>query len=499
MKTQVIILEPHDDIISTRDKMTWSKAARILLVFPDKRRILARTLDMVLIQRHAVSLGAQVGLVVRDPVVRENAADESIPVFRSTLEAQQINWRRGRGKVRKEFKHIGHVDLRKERVILHSSPPLWLEHVWVRAMVFLLGVLAVLAMMILVLPTAEVELHPRQEVQSIQLPVMTGKNVKTFNISGRIPWQTLTVTVSGSDHTSTTGSTTIPGEKAVGAVVFTNLTGQTVSIPAGTVVRALDGHGTGFVTLHNGSLLTGNNNSLRMDVEAIQGGSEGNISASSIQTVDGVLGLSVSVTNPEPLQGGTDCKSSSPATTDRKMLRSRLEKTLLDQANARLRNQIQKDDILLVQTMVVSHVGREEYNPGGVEPADQLALALELDVKAQILPADEVRKLAEAVLEAKLPAGMELIGRSLMVDAPETWKTTSDGDLQGILTVHQKSMPQIHAEELAEAIRGQRINQAAQWVENDVALEDQPVFRIKPGWWQRLPFLPFQISILTVQ
>ena len=66
MKTQLIPLETHDDLISIRDKMSWAKTPRILLVWPSKGQVGVRPLDLTLLRRHAVSLGAELGLVTRD-------------------------------------------------------------------------------------------------------------------------------------------------------------------------------------------------------------------------------------------------------------------------------------------------------------------------------------------------------------------------------------------------------------------------------------------------
>lgn len=63
MKTQVILLDAHDDVTSIRDKMSWAKTPRILLVYPHRSRNLGRLLDLRLIQRHAFILGAQLAIV----------------------------------------------------------------------------------------------------------------------------------------------------------------------------------------------------------------------------------------------------------------------------------------------------------------------------------------------------------------------------------------------------------------------------------------------------
>src|SRR3972149_3670349 len=92
MKTQIITLESHDDLISIRDRMSWAKTPRILLVWPKSERIPLRPLDLKVLQRHAASLGAQLGLVTRYRSLRREAQALGIPVFKSTGQAQRKPW-----------------------------------------------------------------------------------------------------------------------------------------------------------------------------------------------------------------------------------------------------------------------------------------------------------------------------------------------------------------------------------------------------------------------
>src|SRR5512138_1642491 len=90
MKTQIITLESHDDLISVRDRMSWAKTPRILLVWPKYEKITLRQVDLKVLQRHAASLGAQLGLVTRRRRVRVEAEALHIPVFESTGQGRRI-------------------------------------------------------------------------------------------------------------------------------------------------------------------------------------------------------------------------------------------------------------------------------------------------------------------------------------------------------------------------------------------------------------------------
>src|SRR5512143_1964020 len=92
MKTQIIALEAHDDFISVRDRMSWAKSPRILLVWPKYEKITLRGADLRILQQHAASLGAEMGVITRKGDVRRDAERFGIPVFRSAAAAQRGAW-----------------------------------------------------------------------------------------------------------------------------------------------------------------------------------------------------------------------------------------------------------------------------------------------------------------------------------------------------------------------------------------------------------------------
>src|SRR5512141_890960 len=144
MKTQIITLESHDDLISVRDRMSWAKTPRILLVWPKYEKVTLRQVDLKVLQRHAVSLGAQLGLVTRTRRVREDAEALKIPVFESTGQAQRVAWLEPR---RRKWTHRPpRKDLRAKRDQLPAGEAAWRAHPAVRVGALTLGVFSVLAL-----------------------------------------------------------------------------------------------------------------------------------------------------------------------------------------------------------------------------------------------------------------------------------------------------------------------------------------------------------------
>src|SRR5512141_707146 len=141
MKTQIITLESHDDLISVRDKLSWAKTPRILLVWPKYEKVTLRLLDLKVLQRHADSLGARLGLVTRRSNVRRDAESLGIPVFRSTTDAQKEAWPYAPPQRRHAAKNPPH-DLRRLRDSVYLKEASWRTSLAGRAMTFTVGVLA---------------------------------------------------------------------------------------------------------------------------------------------------------------------------------------------------------------------------------------------------------------------------------------------------------------------------------------------------------------------
>ncbi len=315
MKTQIITLESHDDLISVRDRMSWAKTPRILLVWPKYEKISIRQVDLKVLQRHAASLGAQLGLVTRARRVRADAEALHMPVFESTGQAQRLAWPALNAK--RLVRQAPRKDLRLEREQVSVKEEAWRTHPVTRVLAFLLGVSAVLVLVALFIPRAQITLHPKAKMQSVVLPVNANPAVKSVFITGSIPALEKRVLVEGEQSVIVTGEAVIPQSKAKGMAEFHNLTQQAVSIPAGTVVQTTDKQAVRFATTRAGELEAGVGKTLELPIEAMERGLSGNVDADTVQAIEGRLGLSLSVTNPEALTGGREIPSVQASDADR--------------------------------------------------------------------------------------------------------------------------------------------------------------------------------------
>jgi hypothetical protein len=103
MKLQIIQLEPYDDVISVRDRLSFIKAERALLLWPPTppgtTPILCRKLDIVLILREAARRGIWLALVADEPDIIDHARDLNISVFRDVRASQRKSWKKPLRKV----------------------------------------------------------------------------------------------------------------------------------------------------------------------------------------------------------------------------------------------------------------------------------------------------------------------------------------------------------------------------------------------------------------
>jgi hypothetical protein len=495
MKTQIITLESHDDLISVRDRMSWAKTPRILLIWPKYEKVTLRQVDLKVLQRHALSLGAQLGLVTRARRVRQDAEALKIPVFESTGQAQRVAWPKPR---RRKWSHRPpRKDLRAQRDQLSAGEGAWRAHPAVRVGALSLGVFSVLALVALFIPRAQVQLQPQSKVQSIVLPVNASPSVNSVFITGSIPAREKRVIVNGTHAVTVTGEGVIPQSKAKGVVVFRNLTQQLVTVPAGTIVRTADADGVRFVTTSDGEVHAGIGKTLEVPIEAVEGGLSGNVDADTIAVVEGRLGLSLSVTNPEPLEGGREIPSVQASDEDRVRVKDELMENLEEEARAQLAREMKAGDILFEDTFAVSQTLSEVYAPPPGAAGTKLTLTMQVEFSALYAAASDLTELAALALNASLPSSFSATSEALTVE-PVTKPVVSDsGSTRWTVRAERRIVQQINSVQVTQMIEGVRADSAQDLLKQNLPLEGPPEIRLSPSWWPWVPIVPFRISVVV--
>jgi len=494
MKTQVIQLDEHDDVISVRDRMSWSKTPRLLLVFPRHGRILARSLDLRLLKRHALDLGAQMALVTRSAEVRTVARELKIPVFATTVQAQRSAWPEP-GKFFRSERRASHTDLRRERRDGLPVEAAWRLRPAVRLGMFAAAVLSLLALLILFLPSATISLRPRSQTQKLVLKLSASQAETSVNLAGSLPAHTTTLVVEGSKTARATGSASVPDQAAKGVVRFRNLTTGPVGIPAGTIVRTAGSNAPRFATAADVVLAGGVGKTVDVPVQALVAGTRGNLPADSLVAIEGSLGLSLAATNPEATTGGSDRSTAAATAADRANLRLALLTDLRQKALLQLPQSLGDGDVIFPQSLAVDQVLSETYIPAEGQPGEDLTLTMQVQVRVQYARATDIQALAAAVMNASLPEGYAPRPEPITASVSSAPTTGSDGVSSWQLTAERAVYARLDPLLAARLVQGMSIRAAKQRLDQAMLLAAPAAVQPAPAWWPWLPWLSFRIAV----
>jgi hypothetical protein len=494
MKTQIITLESHDDLISVRDRMSWAKSPRILLVWPKFERVTLRPVDLRVLQSHALTLGAELGLVTRIPNVKRNAQGFHIPVFATAAEAQRAAWPPKPPKSPRR-QRSEKIDLRVMKAQSKVEEAKWRSHFIVRAGFFALGVLAVLTVAILFLPRTSIKLTPVSQTQLVMISVSANPGTESVYISGRVPAHQTSLLVTAAQTMAITSQGAVPNDKAEGIARFTNLTQNDLTIPAGTIVYTPGTDPLKFQTVNLTHLPGGSKKFVEVPIAAVAAGSSGNVAAGAIQAIDGSLALSASVTNPNPTTGGTDLSATEALDADRQHLHDTVMAALEHQAQQEISASIGAHDLLLTDTLKADAPAQEIYDPPAGQPGDTLKLTMSVNYSAQYVKADDLTRLAQSVLDASIPAGFVPEAATLQFSPTPPYTTDASGSTHFAMQSQRVLVHQIQPQQAIFLVRGLSPAQAKQILQSNLPLAAPPEIKTSPPWWPWLPLIPFRIDV----
>lgn len=498
MKTYLLQLEPYDDVISTRDKMTWSKAPRILLILPRRRKILQRRVDLALVQRMSRDLGAQLALVARDAEVRVNARELGIPVFRSPKAAQKAAWTLPRQKKvfkpRPDWHPALPGELRARQAELHPRLKTGIGNLVLRIAIFTIGIMAFFALAFFFYPSSKVIFSPLEQDQAVDLPLWASPEITALNPAGGIPARVETVEVEARVEGAASGTMLAPQGYAGGTVLLTNLTANPVELPAGIVLMTAGIDPIRFMTTDAVSLPGIAGATAEAAVQAQQPGSAANILPGEIAAIEGSAGLIVSVTNQTAFAGGNEVSVRAPDDRDAAALQTQLIQELNRQALDMLKQNLPKGETALPVSLQQAEILEDTREPAEGQPADRLALTRKAVISAWVVRNEDIHTAASTVLNANIPAGFHPIAGSLTLE-PEGEYLRSGENVLWQVRARQRVQADWSPDQVIALVRGKIPVEAVEDLSEAVPLDAAVEIVTLPNWWPRLPFLPFRISL----
>lgn len=497
MKVQIINLDPHDDYVSTLDKLGWAKAPRILIVWPRHGRVLTRRLDLVLLQRKVRRRGSQIGLVTHDLEVIAHAEDLAIPVFDSLDLIPEQGWhvrprprvsiKRRAGAPLVDFPppHTPSPLSEKKRILIKLS----------RTAIMSLAVLSLVLMIAALLPRAMIIINPETQIHKVDLVLTLDPEVEMVQPDGRIPARWAVIRVEGSLRSPTTGSTNVPATFARGTVIFTNRTSELINIPSITGLRASRNSNLRFETTEEVNLSDEVNAQASATIIAASPGPSGNLHAGAIDAIEGPLGLRVVVTNPTPTHGGENVIRAAVAPDDLATLESELIDQLVALAATELKGEMETDETLVEGSLRVSQILEKQFDRQVGEPADSVSLSITMEFEALIYRLSDLEAVATLVMENGTPQGASPVpGTSTYVLTTEPMIENSyTASLQ--MLASQDIFITIDEAQMRELLRAHTPDEASSLMKYILGNSVLTEIHLTPKWFPWLPWLGMNISI----
>lgn len=496
MKVQIVYLNPEDDIHSTRDMLSWVKAPRALLVWPDRGRILSRRLDLILLQRYATQRQIEIGLLTFDKEIRDEAFKLGIPLFNSLEDLPEADWvvkqhsvedlMRNENGDTKPHIHQDHPERRIE----------WFERLEKSHKVLLVSsvVFSLTLLSSIFLPSVRIVLSPSLTKQSFNFDIDLSNDSYGEIDGDRIPIQTISLWSEGKVSRKSSGTTRVPISPATGMVTFSSFSQETIEIPTNTTLRTSGVDGIRFRTTEPASLEGELGAVVEVPIEAVSPGWKGNVPAGSISLVDGSLGLLVKVINVEPTSGGKDEVQGMVLQEDLDQLQEELIQILMDRTEEECGISTQSDQILVEGSLEVKDILESHFDHAPGDVADSLSLDLELELSGLTISSKSLQDLSMELFSDTLslkylPVPGSFTFSCLMqesVDEPsQRWVHVSvDVD-----TYHM-----LNAGKLKRVIRGKKHSDAVDLLLELYPLSSHPDFLIKPSWYPILPVIDQRID-----
>ena len=507
MREQLVNLESNDDYHSARDKMGQIQVDRILLVWPKPVRgqaiPLTRKLDLLLMHRHASRLGAHLGVVTDYDQIIDHAGSLGLPVFDSVTSAHISLWR-SRTSLRPDItKPPGHTDSLKvaKDHLEHTRKPRAEKsnlHLMRGGILTAIGLLAIGTLILLAIPSAKVTLTPKYQNIVTQITLTADPHITTPDYKQNIIVATTENTiVTGEIEVDTTGTSELSIQYSVGSVLFTNLTFQPVTIPAGTASNTSSRlEPITYATQHDAMLEPKRGLITVVEVRAVLPGPEGTVGPSLINRVEGPLSKQVAVTNRQPTAGGQTATVPSVTRLDRSKAYDTLVNNLRNKGFAAIVANLASYQLSAIESTLIQDVLDLSYSHSIGEHTDKLTLTMQAKISSTVIDEQDAFQAGYIKLLEQLESNMVIDADTLNYSRSTAIVGNQTGEVSIKVTARGIASPLINLSEVNNTIRWKPIAKAKQSLLQTLPLSQNPIILIQPTWLNRVPWLTWRTNVI---
>ena len=252
-----------------------------------------------------------------------------------------------------------------------------------------------------------------------------------------------------------------------------------------------------FATLQEAELEGRSNATVEVPIAAVQAGKEGNVTANSIQGIEGALSASTAVLNPEPTRGGSDASEHVPSQADRDQLRAAVVSELQTEAEARIKSTVAEVDLIVPDTLRLVSVEEETFDPAAGQASSILSLRMRAIYEATYVRGADVRRLAQLALDLQVPVDYIPRQGTLRLQLSVGSGAGEGGRGQLNLGAARTIMRKIDSSTVNGIARGRTLQQAVSQLQTALPLAAPPEIRMTPSWWPWLPLIPFRLDVVV--
>ncbi len=507
MKEQIIQLDRSDDFHSARDKIGWTQADRVLLVWPTTQRghpvpVLHRKLDLVLLERHAAGLGARLGLVTSNEELVDLAKEFGLPSFNSVRDSHLFRWRKTRNSKASAVRHRPKTSLHKteDAPLIQFRAPAWLSNPFVsivfRLSYFGITLFAIVSMLALVVPSARISLAPNIQHIDALLEINADPEFTVVDPNNfAIPAYTTQIDISGFIQIPVTGTTDQAIQRAQGTVTFTNLTDQAFRVPAGTAVRTTGSVPTRYVTQQDVDLAEADGSTAEAPILAVEPGPNGNVGPGLINGVEGPLRVQIAVVNLHESGGGEVSFVPAVTLTDWENAREQLEAELLLKGHAEILANLRRDEFSPDATVRLLGVTDTTYDAFPGEAAEFLNLEMHATMAASVIRDEDAFEIGRYELQSRTGESLKLLTSSVYLERGDLITAANTGQVSFYLWIRGDAGPVVEVADVQEAVRWKSPVDAAAILKTEFPVVQPPILEIRPDWFPRLPWLAWRIDV----
>jgi hypothetical protein len=306
----------------------------------------------------------------------------------------------------------------------------------------------------------------------------------------------LKITVGGQLSRPSSGTAPVPGEYARGEVVFTNLGEEEITIPPDTILSTIEEPPILFRTLNGGDIPSEQGGQTILAIEAFLPGESGNLPANQITKINLEAGAELIVTNPLPTEGGTDIRVPAPTLSDKLNISRNMTQLLEEEANDEIQNILGTGDYLLTEELSILEIIEEEYSPEVGNPGDILWLDKSIQYQVDYISGDDLQDLAINLIKTQYRDNTYLLDLNSILLIPTSSLEKDEDDYIWEFKMSWTDNQVVNKGEISELISGKSLIEAEKILLEKLDLVVSPQSRIQPGWWPRIPALPFRIQII---